>query len=176
MTDALPPRTALGNALTFGPPTIGAGVLGYLLLVVGPRSGLPLRPHAPDLGLIAAEAPVLQVHIAAACLALVIGVVLLAGIKGNRLHRTLGWTWALAMATVAISSIFIREINGGAFSFIHLFTGWTIIILPMAMYAARRHQVAAHRGRMTGLFVGALLIAGMFTLVPGRLLWRVFLG
>lgn len=111
-----------------------------------------------------------------ATLALVIGVVLLAGVKGNGLHRTLGWTWAVAMATVAISSIFIREINHGAFSWIHLFTGWTIIILPMALYAARTHNIAAHRGRMTGLFVGALLIAGMFTFFPGRLMWRVFLG
>jgi uncharacterized membrane protein len=176
MAHTLPPRTALGTALTYGPPVVAAAVLTWLLTVVGPQSGLPLRPHAPDWGLIAAQAPVLQIHIAAASLALIIGVVLLAGIKGNRLHRTLGWTWAVAMATVAISSIFIREINGGAFSFIHLFTGWTIIILPMALYAARRHEVAAHRGRMTGLFVGALLIAGMFTLVPGRLLWRVFLG
>ncbi len=176
MAHTLPPRAALGTVLTYGPPVIAAAVLTWLLTVVGPRSGLPLRPHAPDWGLIAAQAPVLQIHIAAACVALVIGVVLLAGIKGNRLHRTLGWTWAVAMATVAISSIFIREINDGAFSYIHLLTGWTVIILPMALYAGRRHQVAAHRSRMTGLFVGALLIAGMFTLFPGRLLWRVFLG
>ena len=88
----------------------------------------------------------------------------------------LGSTWALALATVAISSIFIRNIHHGAFSWIHLFTGWTIIILPMALYAARTQNVAARRGRMTGLSVGALQIAGMFTFFPGRLMWRVFLG
>jgi uncharacterized membrane protein len=176
MTHALPPRTPLDTALTFLPPVIAAGVLAVFLVVIGPNSGLPLRPHAPDWGLIAAQAPVLQVHIASACLTLVIGVVLLAGVKGNRLHRTLGWIWSLAMITVAVSSIFIRDINGGAFSFIHLFTGWTLIVLPMALYAARRHRVSQHRSRMTGLFVGALLIAGLFTLFPGRLLWRVFLG
>jgi uncharacterized membrane protein len=176
MTHAPPPRTPLDTALTFLPPVIAAGVLVVCLVVIGPNSGLPLRPHAPDWGLIAAQAPVLQVHIAAACLALVIGVVLLAGFKGNRLHRTLGWIWSTAMITVAVSSLFIRDINGGAFSFIHLFTGWTLIVLPMALHAARRHQVSQHRSRMTGLFVGALLIAGLFTLFPGRLLWRVFLG
>ncbi len=176
MTHVLPARSPLRNAMTIAPALIGAGVLAVFLFVVGPQSGLAIRPHAPDWALLANQAPVLQIHIAAATVALVIGVVLLAGIKGNGLHRTLGWTWAIAMATVAISSIFIRNINDGAFSWIHLFTGWTIIILPMALYAARRHEVAKHRGRMTGLFVGALLIAGMFTFFPGRLMWRVFLG
>lgn len=80
------------------------------------------------------------------------------------------------MATVAISSFFIRELNHGALSLVHLLSGWTVIILPMAVYAARRHEVAKHRGRMTGLFVGALVIAGLLTFFPGRLMWQVFLG
>ena len=176
MAHALPPVHLLRSLLSFGPAVIGAAVLAVFLFVVGPGSGQTLRPHAPDWALLAAQAPVLKIHIAAATVALVIGVVLLAGVKGNMLHRTLGWTWAVAMATVAISSIFIRNMNDGAFSWIHLFTGWTIIILPMALYAARRHEIANHRGRMLGLFVGALLIAGMFTFFPGRLMWHVFLG
>lgn len=176
MTHVIPTQSPLRQTLTLAPPLIGAAVLGWFLFIVAPGWGLPVRLHAPDWSLLAGQALVLQVHIAAAAIALVIGVVLLAGIKGTTLHRTLGWTWAIAMATVAISSIFIRNINDGAFSLIHLFTGWTIIILPMALYAARTHDIAAHRARMTGLFVGALLIAGMFTFFPGRLMWRVFLG
>lgn len=176
MTHILPPTRPLQTLVTFGPALVGAGLLAWFLFVVAPGQGLPLRPHAPDWALLAAQAPVLQVHIAAATVAVVIGVLLLAGVKGNALHRALGWTWAAAMATVAISSIFILNINDGAFSWIHLFTGWTIIILPMALYAARRHEIANHRSRMTGLYVGALLIAGMFTFFPGRLMWRVFLG
>lgn len=176
MTHALPPMPRLRVLFFVIPSVIAAIAVAALLLVIGPSQGLPMRPHAPDWALIAEQAPVLQIHIAAAVLALVIGVVLLAGIKGNRLHRTLGWTWAVAMATVAVSSLFIREMNGGAFSLIHLLSGWTLIVLPMGLYAARRHEVARHRGRMTGLFVGALLIAGLFTFMPGRLMWRVFLG
>jgi len=176
MTHALPTQSPRRRLLTYAPPLIAALVLGWFLFVVAPAQGLPVRLHAPDWALLADQAPVLQIHIGAASVALVLGLVLLAGVKGNRLHRTLGWTWAAAMATVAISSIFIRNINDGAFSWIHLFTGWTIIILPMALYAARTHNVVAHRARMTGLFVGALLIAGMFTFFPGRLMWRVFLG
>jgi uncharacterized membrane protein len=29
---------------------------------------------------------------------------------------------------------------------------------------------------MTGMFVGGLLLAGLFAFIPGRLLWTVFLG
>jgi uncharacterized membrane protein len=29
---------------------------------------------------------------------------------------------------------------------------------------------------MTGLFVGGLLIAGVFAFLPGRLMWRVVFG
>ena len=176
MTQVHPPLLQTRRLFLFAPPVIAAGVLGWFLFVARPQAGLPLQPHAPDWALLAHQTPVLQIHIAAAVVALAIGLVLLAGIKGNRLHRTLGWAWVLAMATVAISSFFVRELNGGALSLVHLLSGWTVIILPMAVYAARRHEVVKHRGRMTGLFVGALVIAGLLTLFPGRLIWRVFLG
>ncbi len=29
---------------------------------------------------------------------------------------------------------------------------------------------------MTGLYFGALVIAGLLTFLPGRLMWRVFFG
>ncbi|WP_309628366.1 DUF2306 domain-containing protein [Brevundimonas sp.] len=176
MTQVQPPLSQTHRLFLLAPPVIAAGALAWFLFVAGPQGGLPFQPHAPDWALLARQTPVLQVHIAAALLALVIGLILLAGIKATRLHRTLGWGWVLAMATVAISSFFVRELNGGALSLVHLLSGWTVVILPMAVHAARRHEVVKHRGRMTGLFVGALVIAGLLTLFPGRLMWRVFLG
>ncbi|MFT4255182.1 MAG: DUF2306 domain-containing protein [Caulobacter sp.] len=137
---------------------------------------LHAAPHMPNLSLIAAAPLKIQIHVAAALTALVIGTVLMVGVKGTRLHRTLGWTWVLAMASTAISSLFIREMNHGAMSWIHLLSGWTIVALPMAVYAARRHNVHMHRRFMTGLFVGGLVVAGGFTFLPGRLMWRVFFG
>jgi uncharacterized membrane protein len=137
---------------------------------------LGLHPHPPRLGLILAAAPVIQIHIAGAVVALVIGTVLMIGVKGTTLHRTLGWGWVVAMALTAVSSLFIRQINHGALSFIHLLSGWTIVALPMAIYAIKRGKVAAHRRTMTGLFVGGLIIAGLLTFLPGRLMWTVFLG
>jgi uncharacterized membrane protein len=120
--------------------------------------------------------PAVGVHIVAALGALAIGAALLVGPKGRRLHRVLGWTWVALMATVAISSFLIRGLNGDAFSWIHLLSGWTLVALPMGVAFARRHKVAPHRQTMTGIYVGGLLVAGAFTFIPGRLMWRLFFG
>jgi uncharacterized membrane protein len=135
-----------------------------------------LKPHAPDLSRIAAAPTVVQIHLTAALTALAVGVVLMARVKGTALHKLLGWTWVLAMGTTAVSSLFIRELNHGHFSFIHLLSGWTIVGLPGAVYAIKRGKVGIHRRAMTGMFVGGLLIAGLFTFIPGRLMWAVFFG
>lgn len=133
-------------------------------------------PHVPDLSLIAAAPLVVRVHLAAALTALAIGVVLMVGIKGSGVHKLLGWVWVTAMGLAAVSSLFIRGINPEGFSFIHLLSGWTIIGLPGAVYAIKRGRVVAHRKAMTSMFVGGLLLAGLFAFIPGRLLWHVFLG
>lgn len=37
-------------------------------------------------------------------------------------------------------------------------------------------QVRAHRKTMIGVFCGALVVTGLFTLLPGRLIGRVVFG
>jgi uncharacterized membrane protein len=64
----------------------------------------------------------------------------------------------------------------GEWSPIHLLAIFTLIMLPVAVLAAHRHDVRSHRRAMIGLFVGALLIAGLFTLVPGRIMHAVVFG
>jgi len=41
---------------------------------------------------------------------------------------------------------------------------------------ARQHQVERHRRAMLGLFAGALVVAGTFTLLPGRIMHSVVFG
>lgn len=155
---------------------LGVPIVGYLAAGDGRLARLGFSLHAPRWDLLLTSPTAIQLHVAAALIALAIGVVLLIGIKGNGLHRTLGWIWVLAMATTAISSFFIHRINPGGLSLIHLLSGWTVIGLPMAVHAARRHRVAAHRRAMTGMFVGGLIVAGLLTFLPGRLMWAVFFG
>jgi len=94
--------------------------------------------------------------------------------KGTQIHRRLGWLWVLCMASTAISSFFLVGLNGNQFSWIHGLSAWTIIILPFAVVAARRHNVKSHARHMRGMFLGGMLIAGLFTFLPGRLMWSLF--
>ncbi|WAC60444.1 DUF2306 domain-containing protein [Brevundimonas sp. SL130] len=158
---------------------LGAPIVAYLAADGGRVAVLGYSLRAPDFSLLAAAPSAIQIHVAAALTALAIGIVLLAGIKGTRLHRALGWTWVLAMGTTAVSSFFIHTINPdgpAGLSFIHLISGWTVVSLPMAVHAARRHKVQAHRRAMTGMFVGGLIVAGALTFLPGRLMWAIFFG
>jgi uncharacterized membrane protein len=157
--------------------------LGIIAAAVGPRRaalGLthlpPVHPHAPQLWRLLEASPGIQIHLAAVILALGVGAVLLTGVKGTTLHRTLGWGWVIAMMTAAVSSLFIRIINHGQFSFIHLLSGWTILILPVAVMLARRHKARAHGRAMTGIFTGGLILAGLLAFMPGRLMWQMILG
>jgi uncharacterized membrane protein len=92
-------------------------------------------------------------------------------------HRTLGWIWAGLMAFVAVSSFWDpRDPAVGPWSPIHLLSILTPIMLVVAVVAARRHRARAHRTTMMSIFAGALVIAGLFTLVPGRLMHPVLFG
>jgi uncharacterized membrane protein len=121
------------------------------------------------------EAPgMVKVHVAAAVTAFALGCILMTGIKGTTLHRALGYGWVAAMATTAISSFMLFGPVGSYFSLIHALSAWTLIVLPMGIAAARRGNIAAHRKTMTGVFTGGMLIAGLFTFLPGRLMWSLF--
>jgi uncharacterized membrane protein len=116
------------------------------------------------------------VHLATIAVAMVLTPVMLLRRRGDRLHRRLGWLWAAAMFLTAIDTMFIRGLNRGGFSIIHLLSMWTIIQVPVIVMAARRHDAARHKSAVRGMVVGALLIAGFFTLPFDRLLGRWLLG
>jgi uncharacterized membrane protein len=121
--------------------------------------------------------PVL-IHLGAAISALLLGIVMLVRRKGTLSHKFWGRIWAGLMLTVAISSLWIPSFLH--FTWIHLFTVLTLVSLPLGIYRIRRGNVKAHAAAMKGLFIGGLVIAGIFTLIPGRilgnLLWRTVLA
>lgn len=88
--------------------------------------------------------------------------------KGTASHKALGRAWVALMLTVAISSLWIPRFLH--FSWIHSFTLLTLVLIPLAIYRIRRGNVTGHARAMTGLFLGGLVIAGIFTLIPGRML------
>jgi len=122
-------------------------------------------------------APAIPLHAFAAMTAFALGLVQFAAPKGTLPHRTIGWIWVLLMVTVAISSFWIHTIHlVGPFSPIHLLSIFTLIMVPLAVWRAHRHRVSDHRRIMIMTFIGALVIAGGFTLVPGRIMHTVVFG
>jgi uncharacterized membrane protein len=122
-------------------------------------------------------APAITLHAFAAMTAFALGLVQFAAPKGTVPHRTLGWTWVALMASVAVSSFRIHQMRLiGPFGPIHLLSIFVLVMLPLAVWKAHRHQIGTHRRIMTTMFLGALVIAGLFTLMPGRIMHQVVFG
>ena len=118
-----------------------------------------------------------QLHAFAAMTAFALGLVQLVAPKGTLPHRTIGWTWVALMLIVAASSFWIHNMKlWGIWSPIHLISIFVLVMLPLAVLAAHRHDVRRHQRAMISLFAGALLIAGIFTLAPGRIMHAVVFG
>ena len=134
------------------------------------------RPHLPDMALFTALSPVIQVHLLTALAALLLGGVLMVVRKGRTFHRIAGWVWVSLVMVTAGATLFITELNHGGWSWLHLFTGWVLLITPLAVLWAKRHDVRRHRSTMMGLFYGGFAINLAFAFIPGRTLWMMFFG
>ena len=119
----------------------------------------------------------IQLHAFAALAAFALGVAQLSGVKGTTRHRAMGYAWVTLMLIVAGSSFWIHDLRiWGPWSPIHLLSIFTLAMLPLGVWHARRHEVRHHRWTMIGIFSGALVIAGFFTFGPGRIMSKVLFG
>ena len=119
----------------------------------------------------------IQLHAFAALAAFALGLVQFARVKGTGQHRALGFAWVALMLIVAVSSFWIQDMRvWGRWSPIHLLSIFSLVMLPLGVYYAHTHQVRGHKLTMLGIFFGALLIAGVFTLVPGRIMHQAVFG
>jgi uncharacterized membrane protein len=133
--------------------------------------------HVVSLEPLLKAAPAIQVHAYAAFAAFGLGAVQLLAPKGTISHRVMGWAWVALMAVIAGSSLLIHEIRlVGPWSPIHLLSLQVLTTLPFAVLAARRGDVERHRRYMSRMFLGALAVAGLFTLLPGRIMHQVLFG
>jgi uncharacterized membrane protein len=116
-------------------------------------------------------------HALAALAALVLGGTQLLLTKGTPRHRTVGYIWAAIMLFIAASGFWINEIRMfGPFSPIHLLSVLVLVTVPLAVWHAHNHRVKQHRSAMISLYLFALIGAGVFTLLPGRIMHEVVFG
>jgi len=124
-------------------------------------------------------APPIPLHAFAAMTAFVLGVVQIVSPKGTILHRTLGWLWVAFMLIVCTSTYWIHGDSWRlwrTWSPIHILSIFTAVMLVIGVAHARKHNITGHKITMICVFTGALVIAGIFTFVPGRIMHTVVFG
>lgn len=114
------------------------------------------------------------IHLYTVFPAFILGTISLLLKKGTQTHRIIGKIYMVLMLFTALVSLFMPAAVGPTllnhFGWIHLFSLLTIYTVPTAYTAIRNGNVKAHKRKMILLYFGALIIAGAFTLMPGRYL------
>ena len=111
-------------------------------------------------------------HLLIAVIAIGFGIKNLISQKGTQTHKIVGWIWVLLMFYVAFSSFWIKEINEGYYSLIHLLSIYVLVTITLGIYFLRKGNVKLHKSFMVGNLIG-LIVAGIFTLLPGRYISQV---
>jgi uncharacterized membrane protein len=116
------------------------------------------------------------IHLATVLPAVPLGAWLMLSRKGTARHKQLGKVWLALMVITALATLFIRQVNGGQLSLIHIFVPMTLHGAWQAISTARRGDIAAHRKGLVGFYLGALTIPGLFAFMPGRLMGAWLFG
>lgn len=119
-------------------------------------------------------AQLMYLHLATVLPAALIGGYLLAARKGTPHHRSLGKVYMVLMLATAGITLFMPATVGpqflGHLGWIHIFCAVVLVSVPRAFFAIRRGNRRTHQISMVMTYVGAILIAGGFTLAPDRYL------
>ena len=100
--------------------------------------------------------------------------------KGAPRHRAAGYVYLVLMTITAIAALFIHQLPAidivYGFGPIHIFSIVTLSGVVGALRGAWTHDIKLHKRSMLGVYIGGLLIAGTFALLPGRLMHQVIFG
>ena len=98
--------------------------------------------------------------------------------KGTPVHRWMGRVWSVMLIFIAVSSFWLRDGYGALMGLpfgigpIHILSVITIWAVSSGIWAIRQGQMTRHVSNMVTV-CWALLIAGAFTLLPGRLMQQL---
>ncbi len=116
----------------------------------------------------------LAIHLATVIPAVPLGAYVLWRPKGDALHRLLGKIWGMLMMITSLVSFWVRGATGHIGP-IHIFSVLTLISIPLGIYHIRNGNVAGHIRAMRGVYIG-MCVAGLFALMPGRMLGQIIFG
>lgn len=129
---------------------------------------------------------VIYTHAFFALSAIPIGMYIFFTKKGTKQHRFIGRIWVSLMLIISFSALLIttpmtdKLFNPRFYSWIHLLIPFTVGNLIYSIYSIRQFKKSklkkhknAHIRSMVGVYIGALVVAGAFTLAPGRLMHQI---
>ena len=126
---------------------------------------------------------IIYIHAFLALLAIPVGWYIFLTPKGTPRHRLVGRIWVFLLSIVAITALSITAINPGHYSFIHLLIPFTLGSIVYSIWSIRKFKQTripkykrAYIYSMIGVYIGALVIAGVFTLMPGRFFYSILFG
>jgi len=131
-----------------------------------------------------ADAPwLVLLHLATVLPAAVLGGYLLCARKGGARHRALGKVYLALMAAAALSTLALPAFVGPTLRLgplrlghLHLFVPLTLHGVWKAFHTIKKGDIHGHKWAMISLYSGALVIAGVLSFAPGRLMHRLWLG
>ncbi len=120
----------------------------------------------------------MYIHLATVVPCFIIGTMLILIKKGTFIHKKFGRIYMIMMLITALVTLFMPAQVGprllNHFGWIHGFSFLTIYTVPTAYIAIKKGDAKAHKRKMILLYFGAIIIAGGFTLAPGRYLYELF--
>ncbi len=114
------------------------------------------------------------IHVATVIPAVPLGAYLLLARKGTKLHKQLGKLWVALMVVTAVAITFSR--GGTDFSWIHVFVPITLFGSWKTIATARAGNIKEHKSHLIGMYLGALMIPGVFSFLPNRLMGVLLYG
>lgn len=163
------------GALDLGPlirglVIVSGGLMTAVCLLAISRAALGLSGELPHL-----RHFVIMFHVSTVIPCVPLGLYLLLAPKGTPMHKQLGMLWITLMVVTALSTLFIHE--GMRLSWIHIFVPLTLRAAWLTISKARRGDIKGHRNEIVSLYLGALMIPGVWAFaIEGRLMNAMLLG
>ena len=118
------------------------------------------------------------IHLTAVLPCLLLGAYLIYfSTKGSTPHKSLGKLYMVLMTIQAFVSLFMEARVGpqwmNHFGWIHLLSVVTLYTIPASLLYLRKGNITSHKRSMVILYWSGLVVAGAFTLTPGRYLYEI---
>lgn len=118
------------------------------------------------------------IHLIAAIIVLIIGLIQLTAKKGTSSHKLLGKVWLTCMLIVCISSFWIKDLIDWFYGYgpFHILSVWVIFCVFMSYRSIKLGDIKTHKSFSVGAYLGSVGAGGGAILAPGRVLYVALFG